>query len=68
MLLLGGAVFGGAMVALVSWLNTPEGNATVLKVCHDGTLVLKGEDGEVRVVRPGASHSWRAVSDKVCEP
>jgi hypothetical protein len=49
-------------------LPSPEEHEIVLKVCRDGTLVLRREDGEFRVVRPGALGSWRAVSDKVCEP
>lgn len=30
--------------------------------------VLMRENGEFRIVRPGAQHGWPAASDKVCEP
>ena len=67
--LLGGAVAVGVIIALVSWLpSSPEAAATVVKVCRDGSLVLRREGGEFRVVRPGASLGWHAASDKVCEP
>jgi hypothetical protein len=67
-LLLGAGVVA-AFVITFSWLPpSEEDNATVVKVCRDGTLVLKREDGEFRVLRPGAWHGWRAASDKVCEP
>jgi hypothetical protein len=49
-------------------LPSPEDHEIVLKVCRDGTLVLRREDGELRVLRTGALRSWRAASDKVCEP
>jgi hypothetical protein len=67
-LILGAGVVWAFMLAS-SWPSPSEDEAaTVVKVCHDGTLVLKREDGEFRLVRPGALRGWRAASDKVCEP
>jgi hypothetical protein len=71
-LLLACAVVLGLGVATGWWALSPPSppidKVTVLKVCRDGTLVLRREDGEFRVLRPGAWQSWHAASDKVCEP
>ena len=46
---------------------TSDDKATVIQVCRDGTLVLRRQDGEFRVMRPGASHGWHADGPNVCE-
>lgn len=61
-------LFGAGLWWGLSTLSSPEEPSIVLKVCRDGTLVLRREDGEFRVVRPGALRGWHAASDKVCEP
>jgi hypothetical protein len=61
-------IAGLIFVLLLSWLPPSTETSTVIKGCRDGTLVLKRDDGEFRIVRPGAQSSWRAASDKVCEP
>jgi hypothetical protein len=40
---------------------------TVIKVCWDGSLVLRMSDGDFEVVRPGAWRGWRAVGPGVCQ-
>jgi hypothetical protein len=59
------AVFGVFLAAMHAFPPAAE-TRTVVKVCRDGTLILRTNDGEFRVVRPGASGSWPATGPEVC--
>jgi hypothetical protein len=65
--LLAGAVAIGTLAALyVVMAPSAPGQRTVVKVCLDGSLVLRTGDGDFEVVRPGAWRGWRAVGPGVC--
>ena len=40
---------------------------TVVKVCLNGTLVLRTPDGDFRVMRPNAWGTWPAIGPEVCQ-
>jgi hypothetical protein len=41
--------------------------AMVIKVCRDGTLILKSADGAYAIVRRDAQVGWPALGPNVCE-
>jgi hypothetical protein len=49
-------------VSVSLWFGGLHRRRRKARSCRDGTLVLRREDGEFRVVRPGAELSWRAAS------
>ena len=52
---------------LAFWPVDPFDTATVVRVCYDGTLVFRMQEGEFRVRAPGAWHSYRAAGGTVCQ-
>ena len=44
-------------------------DATVIRVCRDGTLVLRNKgESQFVVIRPGAWTGWMAAQSDVCAP
>jgi hypothetical protein len=67
-LLLAGAVAVATLASLyVVMMPIAPDQRTVVKVCRDGSMVLRTSDGDFEVVRPGAWRGWRAVGPEVCQ-
>ena len=64
--LVGMAIVGAIVIASHIFPPTAE-TRTVVKVCLNGTLVLRTPDGDFRVVRPGTLGSWPAIGPEVCQ-
>lgn len=60
------AIVGAFVAAMHVFPPAADEVRTVVKVCRDGTLVLRTHDGEFRVMRPGAWASWPAIGPEVC--
>ena len=70
-LVIGAIIFAIPIIITISLLSAPDRfeNATVVKICRDGTKVFRMEDGEYRV--PASSSGWRsfhADGPDICAP
>jgi len=59
------AIFTAFLAAMHAFPPAAE-TRTVIKVCRDGTLILRTNDGEFRAIRPGMWASWPAIGPEVC--
>ena len=59
------AIFGAFLAAMHAFPPHAE-TRTVVKVCLDGTLILRTSDGDFRLIRPGSWGSWSATGPEVC--
>jgi hypothetical protein len=60
------AIFGAFVAAMHAFPPAVE-TGTVVKVCRDGTLILRTKDGDFRVLRRGAWQSFPAIGPEVCQ-